>query len=126
MTLEALSLLVEAGLDAMNVDVKGEAESVRRFCKNVDLEKVWASCRFARSRGVHLEITTLVIPTVNDSDLTLGGIAERVATLGPDVPWHVTSYYPSYQFTAPPTPRNPPRRGSFSFPEPFDFGQPPR
>lgn len=104
MTLEALSLLVEAGLDAMNVDVKGEAESVRRFCKNVDLEKVWASCRFARSRGVHLEITTLVIPTVNDSDLTLGGIAERVATLGPDVPWHVTSYYPSYQFTAPPTP----------------------
>ena len=104
MTPEALSLLIEAGLDAMNVDLKGNKETVRRFCKDIDVEKVWASCRLARSRGVHLEITTLVIPTVNDSEVTLRGIAERLATaLGPEVPWHVTGYHPAYQFTAPPT-----------------------
>lgn len=105
MTPEALSLLIDAGLDAMNVDIKGDALAVRRFCKGIDIEKVWATCRAAHARGVHVEITTLVIPTVNDSDETLRGIAERiVAECDADVPWHVTGYYPAYQFRAPATP----------------------
>ena len=105
MTPEALSLLVEAGLDAMNVDVKGDAQAVRRFCKGVDVERVWRTCRLARQLGVHLEITTLVIPGVNDRTEVLQSIAERVVTeLGPEVPWHVSGYYPAYRFSAPPTP----------------------
>lgn len=105
MTPEALSLLIESGLDAMNVDVKGDGDAVKRFCKLVDVEKVWAVSKRARSAGVHIEITTLVIPTVNDSDAVLRGIARRlVSELGPEVPWHVSSYYPAYKFTAPPTP----------------------
>ncbi len=105
MTAEALSLLIDAGLDAMNVDVKGDAAAVKRFCKGIDVDKVWATCRLARARGVHLEITTLVIPTVNDADEVLRGIAGRiVAELGPEVPWHVSGYYPAYKFNAPPTP----------------------
>jgi pyruvate formate lyase activating enzyme len=105
MTPEALSLLIDAGLDAMNVDVKGDAAAVKNFCKGVDVEKVWGTCKLARSRGVHIEITTLVIPTVNDSDTTLRGIAARIASdMGAEVPWHVSGYYPAYRFTAPPTP----------------------
>ncbi len=105
MTPEALSLLIDAGLEAMNVDVKGDAEAVRKFCKGIDVEKVWAACRIARSRDVHLEITTLVIPTVNDREATLREIAGRIVTdLGPEVPWHVTAYRPAYRFTAPATP----------------------
>lgn len=105
MTPEALSLLIEAGLDAMNVDVKGDAQAVRRFCKGVDVDRVWAICRLARAQGVHIEITTLVIPTVNDAEAVLREIASRiVAELGPDVPWHVSGYYPAYRFHAPPTP----------------------
>lgn len=105
MTPEALSLLVEAGLDAMNVDIKGDAGAVKKFCKMVDVEKVWTACRLARAHGVHLEITTLAIPTVNDSDAVLRGIAGRIASvLGPEVPWHVSGYYPAYRFTAPSTP----------------------
>ncbi len=105
MTPEALSLLVEAGLDAINVDLKGPSAAVRRHCKKVDGEKIWCLCRLARSRGVHLEMTTLVIPGVNDSDRALQEIATRLATeLGPDVPWHVNAYFPAYRFTAPPTP----------------------
>jgi pyruvate formate lyase activating enzyme len=106
MTPEALSLLIDAGLDAMNVDVKGNAPAVKRFCKGIDVEKVWQTCRLAHAGGVHVEITTLLIPTVNDAETTLRGIAERIAAeLGCDVPWHITAYYPSYRFTAPPTPR---------------------
>lgn len=105
LTPEALSLLIDAGLDAMNVDVKGDAVSVRKFCKGIDIEKVWATCGLARSRGVHIEITTLVIPTVNDADTTLSSIAERIASeLGPEVPWHVSAYYPAYRFDEPPAP----------------------
>jgi pyruvate formate lyase activating enzyme len=106
MTPEALSLLIDAGLDAMNVDVKGGAPAVKRFCKGIDVGKVWQTCGRARSSGVHIEITTLLIPTVNDAETTLQGIAERIVSeLGCDVPWHITAYYPSYRFTAPPTPR---------------------
>jgi pyruvate formate lyase activating enzyme len=104
MTSEALQLLVEAGLDAMNVDVKGDAGAVRRYC-GTDVEKVWRNCRLAVQAGIWLEITTLVIPGVNDGDSILGEIADRiVADLGPDVPWHVSGYYPAYRFTVPPTP----------------------
>ena len=105
MTPDALRLLVEAGLDAMNVDVKGAAQAVRHYCKGVDVEQVWRNCRLARDLGVHLELTTLVIPGVNDRDEDLAAIAARVvAQLGADVPWHVSGYYPAYRFSAPPTP----------------------
>jgi pyruvate formate lyase activating enzyme len=104
MTAEALRLLVEAGLDAINVDIKGDAQAVEQNC-GIDVEVVWRNCNLAREADVWLEVTTLVIPGVNDSDRVLRGIAERiVADLGPDVPWHVSGYYPAYRFTAPPTP----------------------
>ncbi len=105
MTPEALRLLREAGLDGMNVDVKGGAEAVRRHCRGVDVEKVWQSCRRAREMGVHLEVTTLVIPGVNDDEGCLGSIAGRiVGELGAGVPWHVSAYFPAYRFETPPTP----------------------
>jgi pyruvate formate lyase activating enzyme len=104
MTEAALELLVEAGLDGMNVDVKGDEEGVNKYC-GTDVEIVWRNCRLARQHGVWVEITTLVIPGVNDSTATLGGIAERIAVeLGLETPWHLGRYYPAYRFTAPPTP----------------------
>jgi pyruvate formate lyase activating enzyme len=105
MTPQALDRLVAAGLDAMNVDIKGDAEGVRHYCQGIKVDRVWRNCRLARQSGVHLEITTLVIPGVNDQDDVLRGIAERiVAELGADVPWHLSGYRPAYRFTAPPTP----------------------
>jgi pyruvate formate lyase activating enzyme len=104
MTPEAVELLVESGLDAVNVDVKGDAEAVRRYC-GADVRKVWRNCKLALQAGVWLEITTLVIPGVNDDDGVLRGIAGRiVADLGLDVPWHISGYFPAYQFSAPSTP----------------------
>lgn len=105
MTPQALELLVEAGLDAMNVDIKGDTVAVRNYCRGIDVEKVWSSSRLALSLGVHIEITTLIIPGVNDSESVLLQIAERIAgELGPQVPWHISAYFPAYRFNAPPTP----------------------
>jgi pyruvate formate lyase activating enzyme len=104
MTPEALRLLVEAGLDAINIDIKGDDRAIRQYCGEIDVEKIWRNCRLVRELRVHLEIITLVIPGVNDQDEVLSDIADRiVAELGVEVPWHVTGYYPAYNFTAPPT-----------------------
>ena len=104
MTADALELLIEAGLDAMNVDLKGHAAAVKKHC-GTDVEKVWRNCREARKAGVHIEVTTLVIPTVNDDEGILRDIAGRIhEELGADTPWHCSGYYPAYKFTAPPTP----------------------
>ncbi len=105
MTAQALEMLFGAGLDAMNVDIKGDAKAVSKYCGGVDVELVWERCRQARELGLHLEITTLVIPGVNDAPACLEGIAKRIAEeLGPATPWHVTRYHPDYLFQAPATP----------------------
>ncbi|MGC8874366.1 MAG: AmmeMemoRadiSam system radical SAM enzyme [Chloroflexia bacterium] len=104
MTEPALEALIRAGLHAANVDLKGDAAAVQRYC-GADVEVVWRNCRRMREAGVWLEITTLVIPTVNDDPGTLRGIARRIAhELGETVPWHLTAYYPAYRFRAAPTP----------------------
>jgi pyruvate formate lyase activating enzyme len=104
MTETALELLVEAGLDGMNVDVKGDRAAVDEYC-GADVELVWRNCRLAQEHGVWIEITTLVIPGVNDSTDVLQSIAERIVTeLGPETPWHISRYHPAYRFIAPSTP----------------------
>ena len=104
MTERALDLLVEAGLDAMNVDLKGDARAVRRYCE-IDVEAVWRTCVWSRERSLWIELTTLVVPGVNDSPQSLQDIAGRIVReLGPDTPWHLSRYFPAYRFHAPPTP----------------------
>ncbi len=104
MTKDALQLLIEAGLDAANVDIKGDAVAVKQYCQ-ADVEVVWRNCLLLKEKGVHLEVTTLVIPEVNDNEGILRSIGRRIAAeLGKDTPWHLTAYYPAYQFHASPTP----------------------
>jgi pyruvate formate lyase activating enzyme len=112
MTAQALELLIEAGLDAMNVDIKGDARAVKKYCKGIDVGKVWRNCRLAKEQGIHVEITTLVIPSVNHEEQILRGIARRIRKeLGRETPWHVSGYYPAYRFHAPPTPLTALERG---------------
>jgi pyruvate formate lyase activating enzyme len=97
MSSDALRLLVEYGLDAMNVDVKGCEEAVRKYC-GADVEKVWRNIVDAKVRGVHVEITTLIIPRVNDGEECVRSIASRIRrNVGENTPWHVTQYYPAYK-----------------------------
>jgi len=97
MSSSALRLLVEHGLDAMNVDVKGCKEAVLNYC-GVDVEKVWRNIKEAKGKGVHVEVTTLIIPGVNDDAECLRSIASRIRKdTGENTPWHVTQYYPAYK-----------------------------
>jgi len=53
--------------------------------------------------NVHLEITTLVVPDLNDSEEELSAIANFIAGIDNEIPWHLTAYHPDYRWNAPPT-----------------------
>ncbi|WP_432820099.1 AmmeMemoRadiSam system radical SAM enzyme [Trichloromonas sp.] len=93
-------------LDAVNVDLKGFTETFYREVIGATLAGVLATLRDYRRLGTWLEVTTLVIPGRNDGDEELAAIARFIADeLGPQVPWHVTAFYPTYKMLdSPPTP----------------------
>jgi pyruvate formate lyase activating enzyme len=93
-------------LDAANVDLKGFSEEFYREVTGASLAGVLDCLKDYRRLGIWLEVTTLVIPGLNDSDDDLRGIAQFIAgELGRDVPWHVTAFYPTYRMLdRPPTP----------------------
>jgi len=103
-TAEAVDLLCDSGADAFNIDIKGDAETYRRHCA-ADGEKVWQNVRRLKEKGAHVELTTLVIPNVNDDADCLRQIAQRIMQeAGPQTPWHLSRYFPAYKFHEPPTP----------------------
>lgn len=104
MTAEALEQLRAAGLDAIKIDVKGDAEVYEKLCGGVSVEKVWRNARTAKRLGMHVEIVNLVITGVNDNEACLREIIERhLKELGELTPLHFTRYHPAYKFNNPTT-----------------------
>jgi pyruvate formate lyase activating enzyme len=58
----------------------------------------------------HLEITTLLVPTLNDSDEEITALVDWLAGLNPEIPIHFSRYFPQYQMDIPPTPLDTLRR----------------
>ena len=96
MTPEALET-IGPYLDGINVDLKAfNPDTYTRLCK-AKLDGVLETLRLFRPRGIWLEITTLVIPGINDGEEELRRIAGFIASLGPEVPWHVSRFHPDYR-----------------------------
>jgi pyruvate formate lyase activating enzyme len=57
--------------------------------------------RLVRERGFWLEIVTLVVPGFNDDDAQLRGAAAYIASVSPEIPWHVTAFHKDYRMTDP-------------------------
>lgn len=96
-----------AGLiDGLNVDLKAGRDDFYHRISGASLEPVLANLKRIVQLGMWLEVTTLLIPTLNDSDEEIRWIARYLHDeLGPDVPWHISRYYPQYRLTdVPPTP----------------------
>ncbi|MBI5480174.1 MAG: AmmeMemoRadiSam system radical SAM enzyme [Deltaproteobacteria bacterium] len=105
MTPEAVDLIAPV-LDAANVDIKGLRDEVMKRELKASHAPVLASVRRLKERGVWVEATTLVVPRSNDSDDELRGIAEFVASVDRDLPWHLSAFHPDYQtLDRPRTPR---------------------
>jgi len=104
MTPEAVKTIAPY-LDAINVDLKAFDDAVYRKYMGAELAKVLESIRAIFEAGIWIEITTLVVPTVNDTDAQMEGIADFIAGISVDIPWHLSRFHPDYRFThVPPTP----------------------
>ncbi|SMC16953.1 pyruvate formate lyase activating enzyme [Desulfacinum hydrothermale DSM 13146] len=98
MSPEALEALAPV-LDAANVDLKSFRDRFYRDQCGARLEPVLETLRTLKRLGVWVEVTTLIIPGLNDDPEELKELAAFVASLGPETPWHVTRFHPTYKLT---------------------------
>ncbi len=94
-------------LDAANVDLKAFRDKTYRQYVGARLQPVLDSLRTIKQLGIWLEVTTLVIPGINDDEAELKDAAQFIVReLGADTPWHISRFFPDYQLTdVPPTPQ---------------------
>ena len=84
-------------LDADNIDLKSFSDSFyRKVCK-ARLQPVLDTIQRMKELGVWVEVTTLIIPGLNDSDQELKDLAGFIKKVGADIPWHVSAFYPTYK-----------------------------
>jgi pyruvate formate lyase activating enzyme len=92
-------------LSAANVDLKSFREEFYKKQCGAKLAPVLDSLKKMKSLGIWVEITTLLIPTLNDSEEELKDIAEFIASLGREIPWHISRFHPQFKKRdLPPTP----------------------
>ncbi|CAK0754317.1 pyruvate formate lyase activating enzyme [Gammaproteobacteria bacterium] len=65
------------------------------------LAGVTDTIQMAHARGIWIEVVTLLVPGFNDSVAELRAIAQFLASVSPDIPWHVTAFHPDYRMTEP-------------------------
>ncbi len=84
-------------LDGANIDLKSISDSFYRKICGAELQPVLDSIRLYKKLGIWIEITTLVIPTLNDSEEEFERIAKFIKSVGSEVPWHISQFYPTYR-----------------------------
>ncbi len=88
-------------IDAMNIDLKGfRPEIYERLGGNLETVKSFITRSVQKS---HVEITSLIVPGINDSPEDMEEEAKWIAGLNPDVPLHITRYFPRHRYSEPPT-----------------------
>ncbi len=92
-------------IDAVNIDIKSFRDAFYREYCNGKLEPVLASAKAFYKNKVHIEITNLVIPALNDTEQEIRDLANFIHDeMGKEVPLHFSRYFPNYRMNIEPTP----------------------
>ncbi len=83
-------------IDAVNIDLKAFSDKFYRNICGGKLDPVLKNIKRFYKLGVWLEISTLVIPGFNDNEDEIRKIAEFIASISKDIPWHVIRFFPMY------------------------------
>jgi len=86
-------------LDAINVDLKGDARFYKEIVGNANVEFVKDNIVYLHKKKVHIEVTNLIVPTFNDSDKAFEDISEFIASIDKAIPLHFTRFWPQYKLT---------------------------
>lgn len=84
-------------LDAANVDLKAFTDEFYVKQCGAKLVPVLATLERMKKLGIWLEVTTLLIPGLNDGEEELKRLADFLVQLGPETPWHVSRFHPTYR-----------------------------
>ena len=96
---------MKSWVDACNVDLKSFNPDYYKKVLKGKLEYVLDTIQRLHDVGIWQEITTLIVPGDNDNEEELTKIAEFIASVGKEIPWHITRFHPDYKVTdKPPTP----------------------
>jgi len=97
MSQDALDM-IKPYLDGINVDLKAFSDEFYREQCQARLGPVKRNISYiARETDIWIEVTTLLIPGLNDSDEELGAMAEWLSNVDPELVWHVTAFHPDYE-----------------------------
>ncbi|MEW5948427.1 MAG: AmmeMemoRadiSam system radical SAM enzyme [Thermodesulfobacteriota bacterium] len=95
---------IQPYLHAANIDLKAYSEKFYKEICGAKLMPVLETLKVMKKLGIWVEVTTLIIPTLNDSEKELQEIAAFIRTeLGPETPWHVSRFHPMYRLTSVPS-----------------------
>jgi len=95
---------IQPYLHAANIDLKAYSEKFYKEICGARLKPVLENLNLMKKLGIWVEVTTLIIPTLNDSEKELQEIAAFIRTeLGPETPWHVSRFHPMYRLTSVPS-----------------------
>jgi pyruvate formate lyase activating enzyme len=94
---ETSAKALAAVLDADNIDLKSFSDDFYKEICKARLQPVLDTIAIMKEAGVWVEVTTLVIPGLNDSDAELREIANFIREVGVDIPWHVSAFHPTYK-----------------------------
>ena len=86
-------------LDAANIDLKSFNEEYYKKELKGDLSYVLDTIKRMYEKGIWIEITTLLIEGINDSEEELSQMAKFISSISVDIPWHLTAFHPDYKMT---------------------------
>jgi len=86
--------------DCYKIDLKAISDAAYRRLGGV-LQHVLDALRMVHERGFWLEVVTLLVPGFNDTPDEIARMADTLAAISPDIPWHVTAFHADYRMTEP-------------------------
>jgi len=90
---------IQPYLDAINIDLKSFSDKFYKKICGARLKPVLDSIKYYHKRNIWVEITTLIIPEENDSEKELKQIAEFIASVDINIPWHISRFHPDFNMT---------------------------
>lgn len=90
-------------LTAINIDLKSFSDEFYKKICGAKVQPVLDNIVGCREAGIWVEVTTLLIPGMNDEEQELTHIASFLAKIDRSIPWHVSGYHPAYKMTGPPS-----------------------
>jgi len=97
MTEEVAEELIDKGIDAINIDIKGGSDMVKKYC-GADIEKIWRNAKAFIEKDIHVEITNLLIEGFNTDKKIIKNLIDHIKNeLGKSTPLHFTRAFPYFK-----------------------------